>query len=298
MTTPLSRRALLQSGLGTALAGGLGSALAAVSQATAGATTPKMPVLFIGHGSPMNAISENAFTRSLAGLGQALPRPRAMLVVSAHWLTPGATLVDIQERPPTIHDFGGFPQALFDVQYPAPGHPALAKATVETLKSVPAAANTEWGLDHGTWSVLRKLYPLADVPTFQLSIDYAKPASFHLQVGAELAALRSQGVLVIGSGNIVHNLRATDRRSPESAQASQPWAEQFDRYVAQALAQGDTSALVRPQLPASVVSTAVPTPDHYFPLMYAVGAAGKDAARTVYEGFHSGTLSMRTVQFG
>ena len=187
-----------------------------------------------------------------------------MLVVSAHWLTPEQTLVDTQLKPKTIHDFGGFPPALFDVQYPAPGHPELARSAIAALAQSGARPSEEWGLDHGTWSVLRLLYPAADVPTFQVSIDYSKPPRFHWALGQALAALRTQGVLIIGSGNIVRNLRATDRSGRETDEASQPWAAQFDRYVQTVLAQRDTEALLRPQLSDAVVSTAVPTPDHYF----------------------------------
>lgn len=298
MTFTFRRRALLGAGAAAAYSAAL-PVLAATQRAAQGSTTAKMPVLFLGHGSPMNAISDNQFTRAMQALGRELPKPRALLVVSAHWLTQGQTLVDTQLKPKTIHDFGGFPQALFDVQYPAPGHPELAQSAIVALSSSSGAkASQDWGLDHGTWSVLRLLYPLADVPTFQVSIDYHKPPRFHFAMGQALAALRTQGVLIIGSGNVVHNLRATDRSGRETAQASQPWAAQFDHYVQNALAQSDVEALLRPQLPDAVVSTAVPTPDHYFPLLYALGAAGTDAARTVHEGFQSGTLSMRSVQFG
>jgi len=291
----LHRRHLLRAG---AALGTLGATLLAVERATAGPATPKMPVLFIGHGSPMNAISDNRFTRALGNLGRALPRPRALLVVSAHWLTPGQVLVGTQDKPRTIHDFGGFPQALFDMAYPAAGHPALAREAIAELAGLHAAGATDWGLDHGTWSVLTHLYPAADIPTFQVSIDYAKPTRYHWQVGRELAALRDRGVLVIGSGNVVHNLRATQRAAGETERATQPWAEQFDRYVQAALAQADTEALLAPRLPKDVVTMAVPTPDHYFPLLYALGAANGDPARSVFEGFQSGTLSMRSVRFG
>lgn len=297
MTFTLRRRALLGAGAAAAYTSAL-PVFAATQRLAQGPATAKMPVLFIGHGSPLNAISDNQFTRTIQALGRELPKPRAMLVVSAHWLTPGQTLVDTQLKPKTIHDFGGFPQALFDVQYPAPGHPELARSAIAALAQSGARPSEEWGLDHGTWSVLRLLYPAADVPTFQVSIDYSKPPRFHWALGQALAALRTQGVLIIGSGNIVHNLRATDRSGRETDEASQPWAAQFDRYVQNALAQRDTEALLRPQLSDAVVSTAVPTPDHYFPLLCAQGAAGSDSVHTVHEGFQSGTLSMRSVRFG
>ncbi len=298
MNLHISRRELLQASAATAAATGAEAVVAAVTDVTQGRRAPRPPVLFIGHGSPMNAINDNGFTRTLATWGQALPRPKALLVVSAHWLTPGQTRVGTQAQPRTIHDFGGFPQALFDIQYPAPGHPKLAQAAVDSLKRVPAAGAEDWGLDHGTWSVLRRMWPAADIPTFQVSIDYAQPARFHLAVGRDLAALRDQGVMIIGSGNIVHNLRATERQAADSLSATQPWAASFDRYVASALAQADAEALLMPRLPAATVTTAVPTPDHYFPLLYAVGAAGSDSLRTVFEGFQAGTLSMRSLQFG
>lgn len=297
MPITLPRRTIILAGA-AALCGAAEPVLAAVRRVAKGPAMTKMPVVFIGHGSPMNAISDNQFTRTIKAYGETLPKPRAVLVVSAHWLTPGQTLVDIQSHPKTIHDFGGFPQALFDIQYPAPGHPELAKAAIAAIQQTSALAATDWGLDHGTWSVLRLMFPAADVPTFQVSIDYSKPTQYHLALGRELAALRAQGVLIVGSGNIVHNLRATDRQAGETLEATQSWAAQFDRYVQEALAQSDTEALMSPRLSSADVSAAVPTPDHYFPLLYAVGAANGDPARTIHEGFQSGTLSMRSVQFG
>lgn len=204
----------------------------------------------------------------------------------------------MQERPKTIHDFGGFPQALFDIEYPAPGHPALAREAIGTVKQAAVVGTQQWGLDHGTWTVLKHLYPKADIPVFQLSIDYDQPAAFHYAVGRDLAVLRSMGVLVMGSGNLVHNLRATDRGTPDGPVASRPWAQSFDDAVKAALAGRDDRALVGYERLAGA-STAVATPDHYFPFLYALGAAGTgERAKTVYEGFQSGTLSMRCIQFG
>ena len=285
----------------------MGSALAAtstlatlcsLSHAAGAAASQRMPVIFIGHGSPMNALADNAFTRRLAAWGGELPRPSAILSVSAHWLSRGAIGVGMQERPKTIHDFGGFPQALFDIEYPAPGHPALAREAIGTVKQAAVVGTQQWGLDHGTWTVLKHLYPKADIPVFQLSIDYDQPAAFHYAVGRDLAALRSMGVLVMGSGNVVHNLRATDRGTPDGPVASRPWAQSFDDAVKAALAGRDDRALVGYEKLAGA-STAVATPDHYFPFLYALGAAGTgERAKTVYEGFQSGTLSMRCIQFG
>lgn len=280
-----------------------GSAMAATSMLASlacAAPSParRMPVIFIGHGSPMNAISDNAFTQRLAAWGRELPPPTAVLSVSAHWLSRGATGVGVQERPKTIHDFGGFPQALFDVDYPAPGHPALAREALGAVKQAPVVATQQWGLDHGTWSVLRHLYPKANVPVFQLSIDYDKPAAFHYAVGRDLAVLREKGVLVMGSGNVVHNLRATDRGTPDALKATRPWAQSFDDAVKSALAGRDDRTLVAYEKIAGA-DTAVATPDHYYPFLYALGAAGAtERAKTVYEGFQSGTLSMRCLQFG
>ncbi|GAB4060550.1 4,5-DOPA dioxygenase extradiol [Uliginosibacterium sediminicola] len=292
--TSSARRRFLISGGSLAALHSLG-ALAATSSKAA---TARAPVLFIGHGSPMNAIQDNRFTRSLQALGKSLPRPQAMLVVSAHWLTPGATGVLVHERPETIHDFSGFPAALNTMQYPAPGAPALAREAAALVRSARVQPTRDWGLDHGTWTVLHQLYPQADVPVFQLSIDYAKPPAFHHAVGRELSALRDRGVMIIGSGNVVHNLRATMRGRPESDKAGQPWAQAFDDAFAQALqARDDKRLLDYSSLPGA--ATAVATPDHYFPMLYALGAAAPDeAAKTVFSGFHSGTLSMRCFQFG
>jgi 4,5-DOPA dioxygenase extradiol len=257
------------------------------------------PVLFIGHGSPMNAISTNAFTRSLNALGQKLPPPKALLVVSAHWLSPDVTAVNVAERPPTIHDFGGFPAELHAMEYPAPGSPQFAREAIRAVKGVKVVATREWGLDHGTWTVLHHLYPDAKIPVFQLSIDYAKGPEFHYQLGRELAALRQQGVMIIGSGNIVHNLRATQRGLPEAMRASQGWAQRFDDAFAAALAQRDDKRILDYTRLDAGANMAVPTPDHYWPMLYALGAAGRDeAAETLFTGFHSGTLSMRCFGFG
>ena len=263
-------------------------------------SSQRMPVLFIGHGSPMNAIRDNDFTRALRAWGARLLRPGAILVVSAHWPTPGMTAVGVQERPKTIHDFGGFSKALFDMQYPAPGAPSVARETAAIIKRVKVIALNDWGLDHGTWSVLHHLFPAADVPVFQLSINYDQPPAFHHAVGRELAALRSRGVLIIGSGNVVHNLRATDRIEGTQARASRPWAQDFDDAVKEALSQRDEMGLVNyHRLGGGAAAMAVETPDHYYPLLYALGASDSstEVPRTVFEGFHSGTLSMRCLQF-
>jgi 4,5-DOPA dioxygenase extradiol len=292
----LSRRSLVLSGSLSAVMAALlpmGQALARSPQAPR-----KMPVLFIGHGSPMNAISANPFTQHLQRWGASLPRPSAILVVSAHWLTRGSTGVTVNDKPATIHDFSGFPAELHAMQYPAAGHPALAAKAAALVRSGQAQLTDQWGLDHGTWTVLHHLYPQADVPVFQVSIDYNQPAPYHYAVGKELAALREQGVLVIGSGNIVHNLRATVRGAPEGLMAARDWAQQFDEAAKQALLAGNHEALVAYQQLHASARMAVPTPDHYWPLLYALGAAhGSGPARQVFEGFQSGTISMRCLQW-
>jgi 4,5-DOPA dioxygenase extradiol len=280
------------------------SALAAVSSSVqAAAPKARMPVIFIGHGSPMNAISDNGFTRTLAAWGQALPRPAAILSVSAHWLTPGETLVDVQARPRTIHDFGGFPRALHEMQYPAPGSPDTARALQSIVTSRRVKDSDDWGLDHGTWTVLHHLYPQADIPTFQLSIDYSAPGRFHHAIGRELAALRERGVLIVGSGNIVHNLRATVRGAAPGARGLTDWANQFDDAVKQALQdrsmRNETRLMHYETLAPEAAAMAVPTPDHYWPFLYALGASDpREKLTTTHEGFHSGTLSMRCLQWG
>lgn len=294
------RRHLLDTALPVAALGAL-SSLSDLAQARTGPAPQRMPVLFIGHGSPMNAIQDNEFTRFLQGWRTRLREPKAILVVSAHWLTPGSTAVGVQARPKTIHDFGGFPQPLFDMQYPAPGSPEFAREAATLVRQARVQPTEAWGLDHGTWTVLHHLYPAADVPVFQLSIDYDKPAAFHHAVGRDLAALRDKGVLIIGSGNVVHNLRATDRVEGTRPTASRPWAQAFDDAVKKALAARDDMALVSYQrLAGDAAATAVQTPDHYYPFLYALGASDSrsEKAVSVFEGFQAGTLSMRCVQFG
>jgi 4,5-DOPA dioxygenase extradiol len=295
-----NRRRLLKATLPLAAVAAL-SALAEVIAAPDRATAQRMPVLFIGHGSPMNAIQDNEFSRFLRGWNGQLPRPKAVLVVSAHWLTPGTTAVGVQLQPKTIHDFGGFPKALSEMQYPAPGSPAFAREAMAVVRRAKVAATEDWGLDHGTWTVLHHLYPGADIPVFQLSIDYDKPAAFHHAVGRELAALREQGVLIVGSGNFVHNLRATDRVEGLAQLASRPWAQAFDDAVKRALLNRDDFGLVNyARLAGDAAATAVQTPDHYFPFLYALGASDSmsEKAVSVFEGFQAGTISMRCVQFG
>lgn len=269
--------------------------------AAAGTAKPvqRMPSLFVGHGSPMNALESNAFTRTLQKWGKDIGRPTAILVVSAHWLTQNETRVTVQAHPKTIHDFGGFPQALFDMQYPAPGAPEFARQAASLLAAKGAQPSVDWGLDHGAWTVLHHMYPKADIPVFQVSIDYAQGGDYHLDVGRALSALRDQGVLILASGNVVHNLRHIDRDATVGPTASRPWAQSFDAAVKAALLSNDTRALARYERLDAGAQLAAQTPDHYWPLLYAMGAARDgEAPRFVYEGFQLGTLSMRCVQWG
>ena len=256
------------------------------------ARTARMPVLFLGHGSPMNAIEDSEYSRSWQALGETLPRPNAILVVSAHWMTKGATLVDVSAVPRTIHDFYGFPQALFDVQYPAHGAPDLAKDVVSLLASHHAEGDDTWGLDHGAWSVLTWLYPQADVPVFQLSIDMAKPLEWHLEIGRTLSALRDRGVLILGSGNIVHNLRAMHRGPAHD------WATTFDTRFAERLAAGDMAALADASKMGPELRLSHPSLDHYLPALTVAGAAdARDSLTFMNESIDLGAISMRSFLF-
>ncbi|MGY0611271.1 4,5-DOPA-extradiol-dioxygenase [Luteimonas sp. A501] len=257
--------------------------------------TPLMPAAFLGHGSPMNALERNRYTEAWRAFGASVPRPRAILVVSAHWYV-NATAVTAMPRPRTIHDFFGFPQALFDVQYPAPGLPELAEEVADVAKPDFVGSDIDgWGLDHGTWSVLVHAFPDADIPVVQLSINAQKPAEFHIELGARLAALRARGVLVVGSGNVVHNLRAIDWKQPDSGF---DWNQRFDADVKQLLAErpGDAAGLIRhPDYAASA-----PTAEHFLPLLYLAGiaaAAGK-GADVLVEGPAYGSLSMTSYTVG
>jgi 4,5-DOPA dioxygenase extradiol len=269
------------------------------SQATSFAKTPRMPVLFIGHGSPMNALEDNPFTRTLRRMGTELrqhQKPNAILVVSAHWLTRG-TFVTNNQRPPTIHDFGGFPQALFDMQYPAPGSPALAASILEHVHEVHESA--DWGLDHGTWTVLHHLYPAADIPVVQLSIDYTKPLSWHFDFARQLHFLRERGVLIVGSGNIVHNLRESMPKLMAGDNTPYAWATEFDEWVKAKLLHGDYRALTNYEAAGTAGRLAVPSPDHYLPTLYTLGLAGQqEPVKTLFEEVAYGGLSMRTFMVG
>lgn len=255
----------------------------------------RMPVLFMGHGSPMNAIEDNRWSRAMISVGTNLPTPRAIVCISAHWYVSG-TFVTANAEPKTIHDFGGFPQALFEVQYPAPGDVTLAQRITTLLTTERAAPRDDWGLDHGTWSVLKHLRPKADVPVVQLSIHRGLTASAHVALGRALAPLREEGVLILGSGNITHNLRHAFSHRSESTPPT--WATSFDADITRALEQHDESFLVR-ALDSDQGRMSHPSPDHYLPLLYAFGAAtNADAVTSLITGFDWSSLSMRSVRWG
>ncbi len=259
------------------------------------ATPARMPVIFFGHGSPMNTLERNQYTEAWRALGAAVPRPKAILAVSAHWLTRG-TAVTAMARPKTIHDFGGFPQALFDVEYPAAGDPGLAARVRELLAPTPVLLDQSWGLDHGTWSVLAHAFPAADIPVVQLSMDATKPARFHYELGERLAPLRGEGVLIVGSGNVVHNLMLMQRGAGVPAYA---WAKRFNDRVRAALASGDREALIEFERAGEDARLSVPTPEHYLPLLYiAALQAENEAMDFIVDGYEAGSLGMLTAAAG
>jgi len=255
-----------------------------------------MPALFIGHGNPMNALSKNAYTDGWASIGASLPRPKAVLAVSAHWYISG-TAVMANVAPPTIHDFGGFPQELYEVKYPAPGSPELARRVKDLLADVPTELDERWGLDHGTWSVLTHIFPRADIPVVQLSIDERQPPAFHYEVGKRITSLREQGVLVIGSGNLVHNLH-TYAWGNAGVQAFD-WATRFEHTVKELLLEGEDDQVVAYEALGRDAMLSVPTPDHYLPLLYVLGLRGKhDRISFPVQGVDGGSVSMLAVQIG
>lgn len=254
----------------------------------------RMPALFIGHGSPMNALQDNAFTQTLRAWGQRLARPKAILVVSAHWETKG-TFVSVNPSPGTIYDFGGFPQELSQVKYPAPGAPELARETA-AVRPGGILEEARMGLDHGAWTVLVHLFPKADVPVFQLSLDYTLSPEQHFALGRELRTLRDKGILILGSGNIVHNLGIIDW-NPDAPIAA--WAADFDAQVKQRIDARNHQGLIRYPEIGTVAKYAVPSPDHYLPLLYTLAAAhDNEGISYAFEGFQNATISMRSLQVG
>lgn len=268
------------------------SSAAGLRQSLERVMSSPMPVVFVGHGSPMNAIEDNVWSRGFRDLGASLPPPTAFLVVSAHWYI-GRTALTGNAAPETIHDFGGFPDSLYEVRYPAKGDPGLAQRVVDLLGGG-TSIRLDWGLDHGTWSVLCHLRPEADCPVVQLSINADATASRHVEIGRTLAPLRDEGVLILGSGNIVHNLGDAMGRMRSGDLATPAWAAAFDAAVVSALDRHDTAELAR-LIESPEGRRAHPTPDHYLPLLYAAGAAGEDPVTFPITGFDLGSLSMRSV---
>ncbi|MDB5035856.1 MAG: dioxygenase extradiol [Chlorobi bacterium] len=253
----------------------------------------KLPALFVGHGSPMNAIEDNEFSRAWHELGQTLPRPDAILCISAHWETSG-TFVTAMERPKTIHDFGGFPQALFDVQYPAPGDPRLVEETRRLSRHADIQPDHAWGLDHGCWSVLENVYPAADIPVVQLSLDRTKPAAWHYEMAKDLASLRKRGVLILGSGNMVHNLRVIDWRNPNGGY---DWAEETSAKMKELIEAGDHATLANYGLIGAGATLAIPTPEHYLPLLYVLALQEKNERATFFsDELVMGSIAMTSVK--
>jgi len=265
---------------------------------TFGENTPRMPVLFVGHGSPMNAIEENEFVEGWRNLGQTLPRPKAILVVSAHWETRG-TYVTAVQKPATIHDFGGFPKALYEVQYPAPGSPELAHEAKRIVTKTTVGLDEKWGLDHGAWSVIRRIYPEADVPVIEMSMDYTQGPQYHYELGKQLAELRNKGVLIIGSGNLVHNLRMVALDKMNEPEYGFDWAIQANNKFKQLIESGNHKELINYTSLGREVQLAVPTPDHYLPLLYALALKEeKEAVSFFNDKPVMGSLTMTSVRIG
>lgn len=257
--------------------------------------TDKMPVLFLGHGSPMNAIQDTEFSRGWRTIGQSLPRPNAIICISAHWETKG-TYVTAMEKPKTIHDFGGFPQELFDVQYPAPGSPAIAQQTKETITSTEVGLDQQWGLDHGTWSVVKHLYPKADVPVIQLSLDYTKGPQYHFELAKELASLRKKGILIIGSGNIVHNLGIIDWQNQDRGF---DWAIEANTTMKSLITKGDYAPLINYTTMGKAFQLSIPTPEHYLPMLYTLGLKDDKDALTIFnDKTIMGSIAMTSLMIG
>lgn len=260
--------------------------------------TEKMPILFLGHGSPMNAIEENQFVEGFRKVGTTIPKPNAILCISAHWLTKG-TKVTAMDLPPTIHDFGGFPKALFDVQYPAPGSPELAKETQQILNPIAVELDDSWGLDHGAWSVIKHLYPNADIPVIQMSIDYNQPMSYHFELANKLQSLREKGILIIGSGNIIHNLRMVDFANMDKDNYGYDWAIEVREKVNGYLLDGNYNPLIQYEKQSKAFQLAIPTPDHYIPLLYILGLQQKNEQLSLFnDKLVAGSLSMTSLKIG
>jgi 4,5-DOPA dioxygenase extradiol len=258
--------------------------------------TELMPAIFFGHGNPMNAISNNSYTEGWRSIGRSIPRPTGVLAISAHWYIQGCK-VTANIAPRTIHDFGGFPEELYEVGYPAPGSPELAERVKEILSPLPVEPDNNWGLDHGTWSVLTHVFPDADIPVVQLSIDYRQPSIFHFELGKQLGKLREEGILIIGSGNIVHNLHSYAWGDTEVPPFD--WAVRFEQKVLDLLLKGDDAAIVAYEDLGRDAMLSVPTPDHYLPLLYILGLRRKDENISFpVQGVDGGSISMLTIRIG
>lgn len=255
-----------------------------------------LPAIFFGHGNPMNAVTNNRYTEAWRQIGKQIAKPKAILSISAHWFVPG-TGITVSTAPRTIHDFGGFPRELYQVRYPAPGDPDLARRVQKMLAPLPVVLDNSWGLDHGTWSVLAHVYPDADIPVVQLSIDEAQPGSFHFEVGRKLAPLREEGILIVGSGNLVHNLHAYawGRHMPDPYD----WAIRFETEARQMMLAGEYKSLIDYELLGPEAMLSVPTPDHYLPLLYVLGTRQEgEVIHFPVEGVDGGSISMLTTQIG
>ena len=258
----------------------------------------KMPVLFIGHGSPMNGIEDNEFSRRWVQMGKEIPTPSAVLVVSAHWLTRG-THITAMPQPKTIHDFGGFPKPLYDVQYPAPGSPELAKATQQLITKTEVGLDHDWGLDHGAWTIIRHMYPNANIPVLQLSIDYHQPPQYHYELAKELAALRRKGVLIVGSGNMVHNLRMIAWDRMNEPEFGYDWSIEMNTLFKKHITDGNHQALIDYEKLSKSAKLAIPTPDHYYPLLYALALQEKNEQPLFFnDKVQMGSITMTSVKIG
>jgi 4,5-DOPA dioxygenase extradiol len=258
--------------------------------------TEQMPVLFLGHGSPMNAIEDNEFSRKWEEIGKTLPKPEAVLCISAHWETRG-TFVTAMLKPATIHDFGGFPQTLFDVQYPAPGSPILAAGTKNIITKTEVGLDEKWGLDHGCWSVVRHLYPKADIPVIQMSLDYYQTPQYHYDIAKELATLRKKGVLIIGSGNMVHNLGMLAWAKLNSEEYGYDWAIEANEKMKKNILSDDHNQLINYKSQSKAYNMAIPTPEHYLPLLYALALKEKNEKLILFnDKIVAGSLSMTSLR--
>jgi 4,5-DOPA dioxygenase extradiol len=261
-------------------------------------STDLMPILFVGHGSPMNAIEENEFVDGWREVVKSLPKPKAILCVSAHWETSG-TSVTAMAKPATIHDFGGFPPELFEVQYPAPGNPELAKEVRSIITKTEVGLDDKWGLDHGCWSVMRRMYPGADIPVIELSLDYLKPAQYQYELAGELLSLRKKGILIIGSGNMVHNLRLVDWNNMDTPGVGYDWAIEANEKMKELIISGNHKALIDYRSQGKAFDLAIPTPEHFLPLIYALALKQEDDKVTFFnDKAVGGSLTMTSVRIG